>query len=135
MLRKFPLALKSICILAFLLLAAFLITPDAALAGGFKRTCEGIRVTGALLQARCARANGEKVSAQLNLSDGIANRDGRLAWSLGGGGFERTCRSIKYPVLGLLGAVCGDGRGGESSTAINIDEKISNQNGVLAFDR
>jgi hypothetical protein len=141
MLRNLKTPVKSIGVLSLVLLAAPFIKPDAALAGGFTRTCERINVqtdrSGAYLQALCKRANGQKVSARLNLSAYIANRNGKLVWSLNGGGFHRTCRSIRFPVAfgQLMGATCKDNRQRDTLTAINLDEKISNQNGVLAIDR
>ena len=124
---------------SLVLLAVPFIKPDAALAGGFAGTCVDIQVSsavdGAYLYARCAKADGQKVPSRLKISDYIANYGGRLSWALGGGGFHSSCRSVKYPVLQQMGASCADGRGGWSATGINLNDKISNQNGVLAIDR
>ena len=136
--------------LSLVLLAAPFIKPDAALAGGFASTCIDIHVQsggdGAYLQASCPKANGQKVPSRLKISDYIANYGGRLSWALGGGGFHSSCRSVTYPVTlfsgnrpvplrTIMGATCGDGRGGWSIARINLNDKISNQNGVLAIDR
>ena len=132
---------RKVIALSLVLLAAPCVRPDAALAGGFARTCVDIQVQsndgGAYLQARCTKADGQtKVSAQLRISDYVANYGGRLAWALGGGGFHSSCSSVIYPQEhGYLRAICGNGSGGYSRTGINLDEKISNQNGVLAIDR
>ncbi|MDZ8226276.1 MULTISPECIES: CVNH domain-containing protein [unclassified Nostoc] len=141
MLRNLKTPLKSIGVLSFVLLAAPFIKPDAALAGGFSRSCVNRQVSiapdGAYLNALCTRANGSKVQSRLRISDYIANYGGRLEWALGGGGFHVSCRSVKYPQFGgqLMVASCGDGRGGWVGTGLNLDDKISNQNGVLAIDR
>jgi CVNH domain len=139
MLRNLKTPLKGIAVLSFVLLAAPFIKPDAALAGGFINTCvaEKVLVRGGgrvVLAANCITRTGLRVVNELNLSDGITNLGGNLSW--GGGGFGRTCRDIKSPFeVGVLFAECGDGRGGWRRTELNLNERISNQNGVLAFDR
>ncbi|MBD2536916.1 hypothetical protein H6G97_49975 [Nostoc flagelliforme FACHB-838] len=140
-LRNLKTPLKSIGVLSYVLLAAPFIKPDAALAGGFSKSCVNRQVSiasdGAYLDALCTKANGSKVPSRLRISDYIANYGGNLSWALGGGGFHISCRSVKYPVLFQLfmTASCADGRGGWVNTGIYLDEKISNQNGVLAIDR
>jgi hypothetical protein len=126
--------------LTLVLLAAPFIKPDAALAGGFASTCVDVQVSsnggGAYLHARCTKANGQKVPSRLKISDYIANYGGKLSWALGGGGFHRSCSSSIQPnSRSFLYAICGDGRGGFARTGINLNDKISNQNGVLAIDR
>ncbi|MBD3887004.1 CVNH domain-containing protein [Phormidium tenue FACHB-886] len=140
MLRNLKTSATRIGVLSLALLAASFLKPDAALAGGFARTCVDIQVQsdsgGAYLQARCTNANGQEVPAQLRISDYIANYDGNLSWALGGGGFHQSCSPSMHPNdRPILNAICGNGRGGFSRTSINLDEKISNQNGVLAIDR
>lgn len=140
MLRNLKTPVKSIGVLSLVLLAAPFIKPDAALAGGFARTCSGMRILGGeggvYLHAGCTKANGQKVPARLKISNYIANYGGNLSWALGGGGFHRSCSvADTSPRSPWLRAICGNGRGGFSRAAINLDEKISNQNGVLAIDR
>lgn len=140
MLKNLKTPLKSIGVLSFVLLAAPFIKPDTALAGGFSRSCVGIQVSsardGAYLSARCTKANGQKVSSRLKISNYIANYGGNLSWALGGGGFHRSCSVANTSPRGpWLQAICGNGRGGFSRASINLNEKISNQNGVLAIDR
>jgi|GEM_PF-5273418 hypothetical protein len=139
MFKNFKTAVKSIGVLSLVPLATFFIKPDAALAGGFMRSCVGAEVkTGALnlvwLLATCTQRDGAKASARLRISDHIANRNGKLAWSPNGGGFHSSCRGVIYVRETLL-AQCKNVSGGWLDTRINLNEKISNQNGVLAIDR
>ncbi|GAP94281.1 hypothetical protein NIES2104_07920 [Leptolyngbya sp. NIES-2104] len=85
------------------------------------------------MTAVCAQTDGAVTRSRLRISDHIANRNGVLAW--GGGGFTSSCRAISFVNGEKLLAQCGNGRGGWRSTAIILNDKISNQDGVLAVDR
>jgi hypothetical protein len=94
-----------------------------------------------------------RTERRLIISDFIANYEGNLAWAHNGN-FQASCKDFEYtqgrwtsipgPRLGQildriyepaeLHATCGDGKGGEKRTSIKLDEKISNQAGVLAVD-
>lgn len=136
MLRNLKTPLKIIGVLSFVLLATPFIKPDAALAGGFERTCRSAVVKvendGVWLTAVCAQTDSALIRSNLRISDHIANRNGLLAW--GGGGFHRSCRSIGQRGTALT-ALCANGRRGLRKTSIELNAKISNQDGVLAVDR
>jgi CVNH domain len=135
---------RKVIALSLVLLAAPFIRPDAARAGGFIRTCTNTIVLTSYvevyLHATCAVANGPRGDDQrrsrLKISDYIANYDGNLSWALGGGGFHRSCspKDTNYQAPWLY-VTCKNGRGGFSRASINLNEKISNQNGFLAIDR
>ena len=136
MLRNLKTPLNIMGVLSFVLLAAPFIKPDAALAGGFSRTCRSVLIRvqndGVWLKAVCAQTDGALIASNLRISDHIANRNGVLAW--GGEGFHRSCRVIRQRGTALT-AFCANGRGGMRNTALELDSKISNQDGVLAVDR
>jgi len=143
LLRNLKTPLKSISVLSLVLLATPFIKPNAALAGGFTQTCNDIYGQETdnhyFLIANCRKRNGNWTYAQLRISDYIANYDGRLSWAKPVGNFQKSCRE-KRIVAGfrgipvLLRAECGDGRGGWPFNLLNLDEKISNQDGVLDYD-
>jgi len=154
-------------------IVASLVHLDAAVAGGFSRTCFNQRIESdesgrIVLVASCEdrggfpiwRNNDGRVESErrLIISDFIANYEGNLAWAHNGN-FQASCKDFEYipsqlhqhtipgPKPGeilmdgvetydppTLHATCGDGKGGEKRTSINLDEKISNQAGVLAID-
>ena len=124
-----------------ILSGSFFIPNDAAIAGGFKDTCNDIGIASLgndiLLIAECAKKDGSEVIVRINLSDLIVNDRGNLAWRRGGR-FNDSCSSINAFVLGKsvnLTARCGNGSGGNNFRAlINLNSKISNQDGVLSAD-
>lgn len=167
--RSRHLKILSVCFCVPLLgsIAASLTHPDAAVAGGFSRTCLNQRIESdesgrIVLVASCEDRGGltiwndnsrVRTERRLIISDSIANYGGKLAWAHNGN-FQASCKDFKYtpgrwisipgPSVGQilhrsyesaeLHATCGDGKGGEKGTSIKLDEKISNQAGVLAVD-
>jgi hypothetical protein len=88
------------------------------------------------LKAYCRRTDGSEHESYLHLNDILGNRDGRFVWSRNG----NFTGSVKEGKIWLaeggraLCAVLGDGRGGWNEHAqIELDEKISNENGQLVF--
>lgn len=140
------LKISSVCLSMPLLmsLAATLMQPSAAQAGGFLSTCKDEQLVfesgKVLLKAKCADNDiGFHRPSSLVISDRIANYGGNLTWARNGN-FQASCSEIQIRVLFredktiTLGSRCGDGKGGHNMSYLNLDEKISNQNGVLAID-
>ncbi len=128
-------------------IAASLSQPDAALAGRFSKTCLNERIEfdesgRVVLVASCKdnkdgsylwNDNGHpRGNRRLLISDSIANYEGNLAWAHNGS-FQASCTDIRLETS-TLWAKCGDGKGGHNVTSLNLDEKISNQAGVLDVD-
>ncbi|MDZ8227937.1 CVNH domain-containing protein [Nostoc sp. ChiVER01] len=127
---------KIISVLSPVLLATFFIKPDVALAGGFSQTCSfifGFPADGRYqMRADCVDKRGNRKKTSIDISDYIANYNGNLAWaSLGK--FNASCEQIEINGNELK-AKCKDATGALKDTSINLDEKISNQDGVLAAD-
>ncbi|MHC5770756.1 MAG: CVNH domain-containing protein [Nostoc sp.] len=148
-LKKSKLILKTVTILFPMFLGTCIVQPKPALAGNYIATCNDAyeSLIGTILRSRCTNKNGERVYSTINLSDIIVNRNGNLSWSNSGGNFQSTCSNINLKTrtggpntlfrkrIAILSAYCGDGKGGHKNTSINLSDRISNQNGVLAFDR
>lgn len=142
MLRSLKNTFKIISVLSFILLGTVFITPNVALAGGFVDTCWDRRIEQpgrVYLTATCENRNGDRVSARLDLSERIANYNGNLSWANPQGNFQDSCRSIEVwnqplATFEMLQADCADGNGGFNDSRLNLNERISNQNGVLAYD-
>ncbi|NJN92126.1 MAG: hypothetical protein HC878_18355 [Leptolyngbyaceae cyanobacterium SL_5_14] len=134
----------------------FSVHPGAAVAGEFSRTCKNPRLETdgsgkVVLVAECFNRdlltlwndNGRPRSERrLVISDYIANYNGRLEWSHNGN-FHESCSDFRLQPLSnpgediyalFLHSRCGDGRGGYTESMIDLNEKISNQDGVLAID-
>jgi hypothetical protein len=158
--RSLKIISACLCIPLLGSIAASLVHPDAAVAGGFSRTCLNERIefdesTRVVLVAGCKdKANSTfwsdnghvKNERRLIISDFIANYGGKLAWAHNGS-FQASCKDIQLKHSRIvtedgisetnhaeLHAICGDGKGGWNGTHINLDEKISNQDGVLDVD-
>ena len=145
-------------------LAAALIQPNVAIAGDFSKTCRDMRTESdgsgrIVLVAKCHDRDGFTLWSQngrpvterrLVISDYVANYDGNLAWAHNGN-FQASCSEIRIyeggqmaipqspypvPVDGpvMLQARCGDGKGGYKVSTLDLNQKISNQNGVPAVD-
>ena len=116
------------------------IKPDGALATNFVDTCKDIQGQQEYrfyLTAKCRKINGQWIqSPPLDISNYIANINGELRWKSresGQGDFHLSCYSIRLNNLyyGSLEAHCRDNKGDWHSTVINLNEKISNKDGVL----
>jgi CVNH domain len=147
MFQKSKTVLKTANILFLISLGAFFIKPDTALAGGSINTCKSHAIfpknDSFILEASCKNKNGEYANTELTISDYIANYGGSLSWAKPVGAFQKSCRNITLlsregsvqDSLLLMQAECSDGKGGWKKTGLNLEDKISNQNGVLAVDR
>ncbi|WP_196525815.1 CVNH domain-containing protein [Nostoc commune] len=136
MLKKLSKNFQVIGVYFFTLLAISFMQPNVAVAGGFSRTCSRPTsdIVGGrfIMRAACRARNGEQRQPELAISDYIANYNGNLAWaSLGK--FNASCEQIEIDGNELK-AKCKDVTGALKDTSINLDEKISNQDGVLAAD-
>ncbi|MGI2908337.1 CVNH domain-containing protein [Tolypothrix sp. VBCCA 56010] len=140
MFRDLKNVLKMVSVLSLMFLTTFLIKPDAAVAGAFIKTCSNIRVDfnndRAILLAECYNNKGQIRRSNLLISNYVANYTGALSWATPPGNFQKSCRSagIVDRNQGWLTAKCGNGKGGWVTSEINLDERVSNQNGVLDYD-
>lgn len=131
---------KSTMICSFATLLIAMATTSPATAADFSKTCINIALQGSALTAQCLtwspREREEQyVTTSLNLDNGIGNKDGILKW--GGTNFSRTCKNIKLfgTRRSFFQADClRPNRVTTVPSALNLDDRISNGNGVLKFD-
>jgi hypothetical protein len=102
-----------------------------------------------LLTAHCKDKEGTWQENSVVFSDYVAKDGENLAWTCNGN-FQASCLAFEFellfpdvPFISLkhdhlegvtLRAVCKNGKGGYKETDLNLDDKLSNQAGVLAVD-
>ena len=139
MFGNFNNSFKTLITSSLILSASFFVQNSSALAGGFTETCEDIDlVSGFVLRAKCRNENDDKVFNAIDLNKYIVNINAAFDWQLNGN-YIASCREIRLlpaPRFGklFLGAICRDPRGNEERAVIDLNERISNQNGILAVD-
>ncbi|THX50260.1 CNVH-domain-containing protein [Aureobasidium pullulans] len=106
--------------------------------GNFSETSRDISIdyNTMALKARCRRPDGSEHESYLHLNDILGNRDGRFVWSRNGNFMGSVKEGKVWIAEGgrALCAVLGDGRGGYNEHAsIELDEKISNEDGQLVY--
>ncbi|KAG9594070.1 hypothetical protein KCU97_g5837, partial [Aureobasidium melanogenum] len=88
------------------------------------------------LKAFCRRPDGSEHESYLHLNEILGNRDGRFVWERHGN-FTGSVQEGKIWLAEggrALCAVLGDGRGGWNEHAsIELDERITNENGQLVY--
>jgi hypothetical protein len=97
--------------------------------GNFAASCSGIALQGNVLSASCYDIAGQSAATTLDLDTCITNDNGALAWQANGG-YAGSCSGC-----GLGGTImtcnCGEFTGDVGSTSIDINDHVSNCNGVL----
>lgn len=138
MFRSLKNTCKIISVLSLVPLTTFFVKPDVALAGDFAISCDeigGFEEDGRyILAADCEDTDGLINLAEISISDFVANYGGNLSWANPPGNFNQSCQNIDVDEDGILSADCGDGRGNVIGTELNLNERISNQDGVLDYD-
>ena len=146
MFRNFKTGLTIISVSSLLLSATYFIKPDKAIAGKASETCDNARFEARddriFLLMDCKRKDGTiSRGTGVPISEYVVNSDGSLKWRRLGF-FHKSCTHIRafynnqYRSLEMK-ATCQrrqDMGGGTRRAMINLDEKISNQDGVLAVD-
>lgn len=101
-------------------------------AGGFYDSCAEIHVAENHLVGQCRDVRGDYYWSWLSLDLGIANNNGDLTWQPHGG-YSSSCDCI-FTDLTYLNCACRRVDGSWKHATIDLNQMISNQNGVLAFD-
>jgi hypothetical protein len=135
---------KLLSLTALSISAIFLIIPmgKSLASGEFSRTCTDERLTANLrtnrtsLLASCTRRNGSvNKNALINISEYIANDDGKLNWRKGGQ-FQRSCRppQLRFNQGAVLLTTCKTRNNTEVSASIRLDDHIANIDGELKYE-
>jgi hypothetical protein len=115
--------------------------PDAISSGGFTPSCQNValftnfdRNNSVSLSAECRNNAGTFTPTAIDLSDSIINSSGGLLWQDDGGfgGSVRNCRLRDSDDVTVLQCEANDGSGNWENAAINLDDRIANDNGQLA---
>lgn len=107
------------------------ISATAALAGNFHASCRDVHLEGARLVAHACNTHGHHVRSDIDLNDCFTNTNGALHWAKGGN-FAASARDMRLSEGGrVFEAELGDGRGGWRRNAVNLDERITNEDGRL----
>ncbi|MDJ0718834.1 MAG: CVNH domain-containing protein [Prochloraceae cyanobacterium] len=112
---------------------SFGLLSDSASAALFTKSCRDTNLNGATLSSSCKDRSGNYKSTSIGLNPFIGNSDGVLQW--GSQNFSNTCEGIRLEGAGALFANCKRRNGSSNNTSINLDDRISNNNGNLTFDR
>ncbi|NER29271.1 MAG: hypothetical protein F6J89_17000 [Symploca sp. SIO1C4] len=125
--------LKKTMKLMSLLALIFSLYQFPALAGDFSKTCKNISLENeTIVEAQCKRISGNFVPAAVNLNNCIENRNGGLRF--GGDKFIFTCKPpLLYDETGLT-ASCRNYDGNYVPSLLNLDEGITNNDGLLECD-
>jgi hypothetical protein len=134
-----------ISVLSLVPLTTFFVKPDVALAGGFAEHCEDFHdfedEGRYYLKANCLESGRDPNDifgynpTEIAISDFIANYNAHLSWAVPPGIFHKSCRHMDVDEDGILSADCKDFRGNYLGTQLDLNERISNQNGVLSYDQ
>jgi hypothetical protein len=107
--------------------------------GNFSGSCKdlGLNATNfsktAMLTADCRRQDGTYLKAEVNLNDLITNNHGSLQWGRpGGADFQQSCSGDALSG-NILTSSCVESAEVKKSTQIDLNEKITNDNGKLTY--
>jgi hypothetical protein len=107
------------------------------MAGDFTRTCSNITLVGTALEAMCRTINQGQARSGISLNRYIANIDGRLTWRRNGN-YSASSQNFELDQesgVTFLHCDCQRRDGTWTSSALNLDERISNINGQLTYER
>jgi hypothetical protein len=97
--------------------------------GNFAASCAGISLQGSVLAASCYDVSGQRRSTSLDLNACVTNDDGIAAFQVNGG-YAGSCQGC---TLGgtVMSCHCYDYSGQSRPTFIDVNNHVSNCNGVL----
>ncbi|KAK6337499.1 hypothetical protein TWF730_002898 [Orbilia blumenaviensis] len=104
--------------------------PTMVQAGGFTSTCTGIFLGGTWINANCKNAAGNYIPTAKDLNAHIGNANGLLIRK--SSGYSNSCRDCSLNG-GTLACYCLR-LNRYQAASINLNNFLSNQNGVLAWD-
>lgn len=104
-----------------------------ALAGNFSLTCYDTNLSGSVLTSTCEEADGYTLnSSSIDLNPYIENIDGNLQWQPGN--YWETCDSMEVIDSSIMSGYCKTRAQYWNQTGIDLDDHISNINGVLMYE-
>ncbi|KAK6342280.1 hypothetical protein TWF730_001756 [Orbilia blumenaviensis] len=114
-----------------------LLAATTVYAGGFTSTCTNLYLISTAVGGVCKRINGSTNNSSVDANGHIGNSNGKLVRF--SGGYKSSCRNchISTGTSGkqfILSCECNSSNGWKA-TSIDINWFLSNQNGVLAWDK
>src|SRR5215469_9757724 len=107
--------------------------------GNFSGSCKNLALNAtnfsksATLTADCRKQDGTYLKAEVNLNDLITNNHGSLQWGHSGGAdFQQSCSGDALSGS-KLSSFCVESAEVKKSTQIDLNEKITNDNGKLTY--
>ncbi|KAK6500327.1 hypothetical protein TWF481_010672 [Arthrobotrys musiformis] len=100
-------------------------------AGGFASSCANIFLGGTWINALCRNSAGTYIPTAKDLNAEIGNANGLLVRH--SSGYANTCRDCSLTTAGVFKCSCPR-LNRYQSVSINLNNFLSNQNGVLAWD-
>ena len=98
----------------------------------FSKTSTNLTLNGSVLSADCKDKQGNPQHSSIDLNKYISNQDGVLCWTNGG---NFAASAVELSLIGAtLHAMCRKINGVFAVSSINLDERISNINGVLSYE-
>lgn len=104
----------------------------SAMAGNFHASSRNVYIEGhSTLVAESANTHGHFQRTTIDLNDVFTNTNGQMHWARGGN-FADSARHIRLTDNGnCLEAELGDGRGGWMYNKVDLNERITNEDGRL----
>jgi hypothetical protein len=107
--------------------------------GNFSGSCKNLALNAtnfsksATLTADCRKQDGTYLKAEVNLNDLITNNHGSLQWGRpGGADFQQSCSGDALSGS-KLSSSCVESAEVRKSTQIDLNQKITNENGKLTY--
>ncbi|CAK9208468.1 unnamed protein product [Sphagnum troendelagicum] len=123
-----------LAVAAGLLCMSALLNGAEASCGGFTASCQGpFSVTGSILSADCANDAGNFAFSSLDLNSFLSNDNGNL---VEGNDYIATCTPEGFAPIGssfFVYANCAQEDGTVVSASYDINNNVSNDNGVLSW--
>ncbi|KAH8934875.1 hypothetical protein BDL97_17G002900 [Sphagnum fallax] len=123
-----------LAVAAGLLCMSALLNGAEASCGGFTASCQGpFSVTGSILSADCKNDAGNFAFSSLDLNSFLSNDNGNL---VEGNDYIATCTPEGFALIGspfFVYANCAQENGNVVSASYDINNNVSNDNGVLSW--
>jgi len=97
--------------------------------GNFAASCSGLSLQGSVLDASCYSISGQSQATSLDLNTCVTNNDGITAFQANGG-YAGSCSDCALSGT-YLNCQCYDFYGQSRAASINVNDHVSNCNGVL----
>ena len=101
--------------------------------GNFSQSSTDIKLVDSTLYAKCKKRDGSYIDSSINLNECVVNKDGTLGWANDG---RYSLSSKECSIVGgaTLSCECSKIDGSYTRSDLNLDQKITNDDGFLKFN-